>query len=645
MTLLPLVRIWLWISALATLAGWTLSALRHLNPRGYLIFAASTVVLFLLGRKFLFTRGRAGDGNPAEQLRSHRPGRSFRLKKIRWRFRHCLPFGFAVLAALVFLGGALYPPTNHTALTYRTPRVLQWLAHGHWFWIHTPNYRMNNRACGFEWLSAPLLLFSKSDRVLFLLNFVPFLLLPGLIFSVFTRLGVRPRVAWCWMWLLPTGYTFLLQAGSLGNDTFPTVYALAAVDFACRAWVSRRATDLWLSLLSAALLTGAKASNVPLLLPWFVLFVPLLPLFIRRPIISLGVLLFAAIVSFAPTAILNVAYCGDWSGLNLERAGMNMKNPLVGIWGNALLLILNNLVPPFFPLATWWNHSVLSILPHALVGPLVANFENGFHQLAELPTEDWAGLGFGLSLLLLISCLYRHPLADSNPGDHPDPKFNRLRSVVLISPWIALLVFCMKSGMVTGGRLISPYYPLLLPWLLRRAGHASLVRHRWWRYLALGVILLAFPVIILTPGRPLWPARAILSKMQTLHLAPALVSRALKVYTVYFERSDPLANVRASLPPDLAIVGFMADGDDLDISLWRPFGKKRVDHILLSDSPDQIRQRQIHYVVVGGANLAAHRVSLSDWVQRTQAEVTATNTATLKVNEGPQPWYTVRINE
>jgi len=133
--------------------------------------------------------------------------------------------------------------------------------------------------------------------------------------------------------------------------------------------------------------------------------------------------------------------------------------------------------------------------------------------------------------------------------------------------------------------------------------------------------------------------------MQTLHLAPALVSRALKVYTVYFERSDPLANVRASLPPDLAIVGFMADGDDLDISLWRPFGKKRVEHILLNDSPDQIRQRQIQYVVVGGANLAAHRVSLSDWVQRTQAEVTATNTATLKVNEGPQPWYTVRINE
>src|SRR5258708_5747828 len=158
---------------------------------------------------------------------------------------------------------------------------------------------------------------------------------------------------------------------------------------------------------------------MPLLLPWFIFFIPQFRLFIRRPIFSLGIIILAAAVSFLPTALLNVAYCGDWSGLNLERAGMNMKNPLVGIWGNAFLLLLNNLAPPFFPLASWWNQSALSILPHALVGPLVANFENGFHQLAELPTEDWAGLGFGLTLLLLISCTYRPP----KPA--PDPVFSR----------------------------------------------------------------------------------------------------------------------------------------------------------------------------------------------------------------------------
>ena len=161
-------------------------------------------------------------------------------KEFSRRLRLPLPFCFGALAVLIFLGGAFYAPTHYVALTYHIPRVLHWLAEGRWHWIHTPVERMNYSGCDFEWLCAPLLLFTKSDRALFVLNFIPFLLLPGLIFSVFTRLGVRARVAWHWMWLLPTGYIFLLQAGSAGNDAFSTVYALAAIDFGCRAWASRR---------------------------------------------------------------------------------------------------------------------------------------------------------------------------------------------------------------------------------------------------------------------------------------------------------------------------------------------------------------------------------------------------------------------
>src|SRR5207247_1015870 len=175
------------------------------------------------------------------------------------------------------------------------------------------------------------------------------------------------------------------------------------VDFGLRAWTSRRAADLWLSILAAGLLTGAKASNLPLLLPWVMVVFPLARLLVQRPALSALVLGLAAGVSFLPTAILNMGYCGDWSGLKLERAGMAMKDPIAGIWGNALLLLLNNFVPPFFPQAGWWNQSALSVLPHAIVAPMMANFENGFHRLSELPTEDWAGLGFGLSVLLLIS--------------------------------------------------------------------------------------------------------------------------------------------------------------------------------------------------------------------------------------------------
>ena len=272
MSSLPLVRIWIWVSVFASVAGWLLSAFGQLNQIGYAVFCGVVFVALWSARKYW-------GWTP--------PSWVFNWRKLQARFRRWLPACFLLLTFLVFLGSGFYPPTTHEALCCRVPRVLHWLAEEHWHWIHSPNYRMNDRCCGLEWLTAPLLLFSRSDRGLFLVNFFPFLLLPGLIFSLFTRLGVRPRVAWYWMWLLPTGYNFLLQAGSLGNDTTPAVYVLAAMDFGFRAWASRRPADLWLSILSIALLTGAKVSNLPLLLPWAILIFPLLRLLMRQPTATL----------------------------------------------------------------------------------------------------------------------------------------------------------------------------------------------------------------------------------------------------------------------------------------------------------------------------------------------------------------------
>ena len=667
--MLPCVRLWLWISAFASLAGWGLSAAGQLNRGGYAVAFAAFVVFVLIFRKGL----GSVVGTPRCGVRTAQ--RAVPTLKIFFRqFRRPLPLCFAALAVLIFIGGAIHAPGNYTGLAYRTGRVLQWLSHGHWFWIDTADYRMNDRACGIEWLSAPILLFTNSTRGLFLINFLPFLLLPGLVFSVFTRLGVRARVAWHWMWLLPTGYNFILQAGGIANDTFPTVYALAAVDFALRANQSgkRKAesgnifsgpfSNFSHSILAAALLTGAKASNLPLLLPWAVVIVTsgmwrvtryanFVSLVTRHmPLAAL-----AAAVSFLPTAILNAHYLGDWSGLSIERTGMAMKNPLVGVWGNALLLLLDNFTPPLFPLAGWWNAHALAALPHFISAPMIANFEPGFLWLGELPTEDWAGIGFGLSVLLAASVCATfmvrrapHPVplpigwgeGGRRPGEGITIKFRRL---ILLAPWIALLAFCMKSGMVTPNRLIAPYYPLLLPLLLAGAAQSQIVRRRWWRALAGGTLVLAFVVLILTPDRPLWPAQTILSGLAARHPDQHLIFRALDVYTVYAKRSDPLAGVRDLLPKGVQTVGFIGAEDDCDISLWLPLGSRRVEHFRLSDPPERFRQAQVVYAVVGGLNLKLRGTTLDAWLQKTGAEVVASTNATQKVSEGPQQWFIVRF--
>ncbi|MGH7975779.1 MAG: hypothetical protein ACREC8_03860 [Limisphaerales bacterium] len=268
------VAIWVWFCAYLNCAGWVLSAIHQLNPRGYavtlLIWLAALAVWKIKTPPFILSRPLRGV-----------------FGKWLHRFRRPFPLAFLILTTMAFLGGAIYPPTNYDALAYRLPRILHWLAAGQWHWIHTIFDRVNDRSCGIEWVSAPFIAVFKTDRFLFLINIVSFLFLPGLVFSVFIQLGVRRRVAWRWMWIVPTGYCLLLQAGSIGNDLFGATFALAAVDFALRTKNSRSAGDFFTSILAAAMMTSAKTGNLPLLLPWAIAILPSWKMiFVRRPFLS-----------------------------------------------------------------------------------------------------------------------------------------------------------------------------------------------------------------------------------------------------------------------------------------------------------------------------------------------------------------------
>jgi hypothetical protein len=111
---------------------------------------------------------------------------------------------------------------------------------------------------------------------------------------------------------------------------------------------------------------------------------------------------------------------------------------------------------------------------------------------------------------------------------------------------------------------------------------------------------------------------------------------------VYAGRADPLAGVRTLLPPEIKTVGFIGTEDDTDLSLWQPFGERRVEQFFLTDPPAQIQQR-VQYVIVGGENLKEQNTTLAAWLQQSGAQLVATTNAVLKISEGWQPWYVVRF--
>jgi hypothetical protein len=613
-------RLWILVATVFVATGWLSSAIGMLN---LVTYAAVTFSIVLASLCLV-------------------PWRRIRLRLLLPRFRRPLPAAYGLMSGAALLGGILHAPNNYDALSYRLPRLLAWFAAGHWTWINTTSQRMNYSAENSEWLSAPIFLLTRSDRLLFLPNLISFLLLPGLIFSVYRMLGVRMRVAWAWMWVLPAAFCFALQAASIGNDLIGVVFILAALYFGLLASCSKSFSDAALALLALALATGIKGSNLPLVLPALIALWPARHLYLRRPITSVGVLATTFLVSYMPTAILNHHFTGDWKGDPRNTEALQVGSPLAGILGNTLQLSAQNLQPPLLPGASILDKRMASLLPRRVQIFLKHEFPRFELHIGELPQEEAAGLGLPLIALLTISLCGRcFTKIAGSPGSA-----QRNRAIALI-PWFALAAFLCYLGLIgseSSGRLLSPYYLVLLP-LLAYATNGNYMKKKWWEAGALVVIGSTILVLVLTPARPLWPAQTVLEKLQSRWPESEQLWRAGEVYAVYRERNDLLQPLRERLPPDAARIGIIADDNDLDYGLWRPFGARTLSYLIGTRGWEQ-ESRGFTWIV-GKTSLLVPRYggSLDELRQISGAQIVATQRITSRVSRGPEEWFVMKLPE
>ncbi len=638
------VRLWILVSTLLVSAGWILSALHQLNCLGYgLVFALAGLAAAVWRQK---TKWRpASDFAPLRQ-------------KFLRRFRRPAPALFLLLAVLALLSGLLYPPQNYDANAYRLPRLLHWLWAEQWHWLHTADVRMNVSACGFEWLSAPLILFTHTDRFLFLINWVSYLMLPGLLFSVFTRLKVGRRVAWWWMWFLAAGWCFALQAGSIANDLFAAVYILAAVDLALRAREKNSRADLWLSLLAAALAVGAKQSNLPLLLLWFIAAWPARRQFTARPLGSVLVAGVAVLVSIVPISVLNYEHCGTWLPLEITGIGQLQLAPFWGVIGNLFYIPLQNILPPFLellpPFCGDWIASWNELMRQFLLTPFGAHFTSfhnfGFSSQVYYPgiSEGNVGLGLGVCLLVLASI---HEMRRHQTGIRIQPviplagNFRWLR----LAPWALLLLFMAKVGSIESARLLTPYYAFLFLILLVHPRAEALPRNRSWKNL--GLLLMAFTALIMATlgDRPLFPAQSILPSLRKMFpeskLIAAQCTRYLESpYQVIAARSDYW---NKTLPPTAGVIGYYTQVCDVDdAGLSRPYGRRRVEYLLPNDPPARWRDLGIKYVVVNALTVQKNGGTMENWLLKYDGKIVGQYTFPRASNRAAArpDFYLVQLN-
>ena len=562
----------------------------------------------------------------------------------RWQFRkrQLLPLGFALLVLLALVGGFLHAPNNYDALNYRMPKVAHWLVAGRWEWIPANNNALNTRSSGFEWLTAPMIALLRTDRLIFLFNLISFLFLPGLVFSLFRRMGATQRASRAWMWLLPSGYCFALQAGSVGNDLPAAMFALAAFDFGFRWRKNGTHSCFALALASAAMMTAIKPTTLPLLLPFAVLFIGMWKPALSKPFASTLLTALFALASFLPTAALNFRQCGDWTGAAAENPVLGQVRPLLGLAGNLINAPIQNLAPPIFPLAAWWNSSFPRLFPESFLDSLAVCFETRAAKfgVTDIQGEESAGIGLGICALWIYSMIAGFSIQNRSSSS---TRKHYLLFTTLFGA--ALLVYFSKTGMNTVARHIAPYYPFLIAIPLLAPSQDRVVRGTIWKWIAAAAMASSLVLVIITPSRPLWPAQWFFSTFTSQNPSPAM-TRAAAGFSVYAERADALGNLRDALPTDATLVGLLNFASGPELPLWKPYLQRQVRHIRPGESITGLTQMGMAHVILNTKDFQNHMgITPEEWLAAQEGTILKRQSIRMLVKEPPSEWWTIALPE
>jgi hypothetical protein len=354
------------------------------------------------------------------------------------------------------------------------------------------------------------------------------------------------------------------------------------------------------------------------------------------------ILFIAAGVSFLPQAALNQLHTGIWTGDPLDAERVKVDNPVWGLVGNGIVFLTGNLTPPVAPFAGRWNQASVHWMSLPFFTELAKHYRRFTNMgIGELPNEEGAGLGFGISILFAVVCFQ---CAVHRKSGAQCVDWLRSQGVwVGAAAIFGFLYLCAKLGAPCTARYAAVYYPLMiLPFLFCQANR-SLVRTQFWKALAVLCAASGLLVVVLTPSRPLWPWKTITRHLLERSPGNQLVQRAAKVYSVYSQRSDNLAALRKFIPDNTRLIGFMASKDDTEMSLWRPFGSRTVEGIT---SPEQIQASPGSSMIAIASTTGLNEVfgkPLDEILPQYHAQILGSEKIIAKISAGEEDWYVLRF--
>jgi hypothetical protein len=445
----------------------------------------------------------------------------------------------------------------------------------------------------------PFFLATRGFHSTVVINWIAFLFLPSLLFTLMRAFGARGRAAFDWMWIFPSGYVIAMEAGGIGNDLAGMAALLAALHCANRFARDGKGSQLFDALLAAGFCTGVKLSNLPL--PGFVLILLLrnpARLLARRTALAAGLAVALAISALIPV-INNLREVGTVFGSTTKLD--QIDNPVAGWVGNGLITVVTAFEPPVFPSAKAVMPKIENGLGKGLLRWLQSHYAKFSLKLHELPQEETGGLGLGITAALLVSVgLWLRTRKRGTAGDAPRRGLLRWQRAAWWG-WFGFAALVIAAKLGTGlafPRNLLPWYPVALAPLAAFFGNVALGQSRLWRVVAVLAALSVLPAIFLNPSRPLVPAAAALELGRMLHFPARLQEQMQVTYEVYGKRADVFAELRTDLPPETRVLGLVSDGSEPTVSFWKPYFSHRCVYLRTDAQVRAARKEGMQYFVI-----------------------------------------------
>ena len=536
---------------------------------------------------------------------------------------------FILVGGLALVAALIYPPTMLDALTYRLPRILLWLQENHIRHFSTSDARLNYMPQVWGLVTLPLIQLA-GDRVVTLWNYASFIVFYLIAYDWAFEVSGNVNQSRVMAFIASTSTFAVLQACEGSSDLFVTALVMLSLRFVMQFEHTRDWRNINWSVLSLLLAADTKPHVTVLLLPlvtWFWM-APSKPWKSFQWRWLPGLIPMWLLCSPMLSWVLNHQTYGNWLGVKV--ASLLGKSP---VWNELLGMVMTvwqGIQPPVNPLALMLNDRLQQGISELGLNLLMPNFALRCNLINMV---DGASLGLVLSILLAVGVALAVRRNRDALGAVRD------RNLVVVAG-VAGYVLALSQGVPGSvGRSFCVFLFFSVP--LAMVGWNSLrpqvLRAGLWFCVCSSLLSL-----VLSPERPLWPARR---TQQVLAGSPRFswLAKKMELYTLVRERAQTGKALVQAIPTSEPAVVVLAGGDEPLLALFRPYALGR-DVLLLPPHAVQLdlNRWQDNYVIVGGGAAEQYPELCRYLEQSGDYELVISHDYTSKLAVGAETWKLFR---